>query len=116
MSNLHEKNCNDLPEELGALDNSAIEIYLERLNELANPQWHLSKDNSELINTFTFKNYYQTIAFVNIIAQISHQQDHHPDLQVSYNRCVVTLSTHSVEGISLKDFICAAKINAAQSL
>ena len=50
------------------------------------------------------------------IAQVVHQQNHHPDLLVSYNRCKVTYSTHSVNGLSIKDFICAAKINAAQNL
>jgi 4a-hydroxytetrahydrobiopterin dehydratase len=56
------------------------------------------------------------MAFVNVIAQIAHQQDHHPDLAVSYNRCTVTYTTHSVGGLSIKDFICAAKINVAQNL
>ena len=116
MTPLHEQNCQDLPENLSALDSSGISIYLERLNELSHPLWHLAKNNASLTSTYSFENYYQTIAFVNIIALISHQQDHHPDLQVSYNLCTVTLSTHSVDGISLKDFICAAKINAAQTL
>jgi 4a-hydroxytetrahydrobiopterin dehydratase len=56
------------------------------------------------------------MAFVNVIAQVAHQQDHHPELTVSYNRCTVSYTTHSVGGLSKKDFICAAKINAAQNL
>ena len=62
--------------------------------------------------TFSFKNYHETIAFVNALAWISHTEDHHPDLTVSFSRCVVRYSTHSVGGVSINDFICAAKADA----
>jgi 4a-hydroxytetrahydrobiopterin dehydratase len=62
--------------------------------------------------TFSFANYHQTMAFVNALAWIAHGQDHHPDLAVSYDRCVVRFNTHSVGGISINDFICAAKADA----
>ncbi len=61
---------------------------------------------------YNFKNYYQTIAFVNAVAWISHQEDHHPDMIVSYNKCRVEYSTHAIGGLSENDFICAAKIDA----
>ena len=61
--------------------------------------------------TFRFKNYYETIAFVNALAWMAHSEDHHPDLAVGYNRCAVTYSTHSVSGLSENDFICAARID-----
>ena len=62
--------------------------------------------------TYSFGNYYETMAFVNAIAWIFHAEDHHPDLTVSYNRCSVAFNTHSVNGISINDFICAAKVDA----
>lgn len=62
--------------------------------------------------SFAFKNFHETMAFVNALAWICHAEDHHPDLNVSYNRCVVRFNTHSVGGISINDFICAAKANA----
>ena len=62
--------------------------------------------------TFSFKNYHETIAFVNALAWISHTEDHHPDLAVSFGRCVVRFNTHSVGGVSIFDFICAAKADA----
>jgi 4a-hydroxytetrahydrobiopterin dehydratase len=65
--------------------------------------------------TFSFRNYYETIAFVNALAWIAHAEDHHPDLRVTYDRCVVRFSTHSVGGISRNDFICAAKADALVS-
>jgi 4a-hydroxytetrahydrobiopterin dehydratase len=58
---------------------------------------------------FLFANYHETIAFVNALAWIAHREDHHPDLQVHYNRCVVAFSTHSAGGVTLNDVICAAK-------
>jgi 4a-hydroxytetrahydrobiopterin dehydratase len=66
-----------------------------------------------LINkTYRFKNYYQTIAFVNAVAWLSHAEDHHPELTVGYNSCLVEYTTHSVHGLSENDFICAAKVDA----
>ena len=62
--------------------------------------------------TYSFKDYYQTIAFVNAIAWIAHREDHHPDLAVSYNACRVDYSTHSAGGLTEKDFICAALVDA----
>jgi 4a-hydroxytetrahydrobiopterin dehydratase len=61
---------------------------------------------------FDFADYHHTLAFVNAVAWIAHREDHHPDLLVSYNRCTVRFNTHSVGGISINDFICAAKVDA----
>ncbi|MGC2458444.1 MAG: 4a-hydroxytetrahydrobiopterin dehydratase [Gallionellaceae bacterium] len=61
--------------------------------------------------TFEFKNYYQTMAFVNAVAWLSHREDHHPDLSVGYNKCHVEYSTHAIGGLSENDFICAAKVD-----
>ncbi len=65
-----------------------------------------------LDKTFEFKNYYQTMAFVNAVAWISHREDHHPDMAVGYNKCRVEYSTHAIGGLSENDFICAAKVDA----
>lgn len=74
----------------------------------------------KIVKTFKFKNYYETMAFVNVVAAIAHQTDHHPDLSVHYNRLAIAFNTHDVErgkgGISFNDFICAARIEAAALL
>ena len=62
--------------------------------------------------TFRFADYHRTIAFVNAVAAIAHGEDHHPDLAVHYDRCVVAWSTHSAGGITRNDGICAAKTDA----
>ena len=62
--------------------------------------------------TYTFADFHRTMAFVNALAWIAHTEDHHPDLAVSYGRCTVRFNTHSVGGLSINDFICAAKADA----
>lgn len=73
------------------------------------PGWELAADGGALLRTFRFPDYYRTLAFVNALAYVAHAQDHHPDLSLHYDRCVVRWSTHDVGGLSDNDFICAAK-------
>lgn len=76
------------------------------------PGWLLNEAASEISRTFKFKNYHETMAFVNALAWVAHREDHHPDIEVGYSRCHVRFSTHSVKGLSENDFIGAAKLNA----
>ena len=76
------------------------------------PGWELVEDGHALSKTFKFKDYYRTMAFVNALAFVANREDHHPDLSVHYDRCVVRFSTHDVGGLSENDFICAAKTEA----
>ncbi len=76
--------------------------------------WQLAGDGAAVAieKSFHFANYHETMAFVNAVAFIAHAQDHHPDLSVHYNRCVVRLNTHDVGGISSTDLDCAQRIEA----
>ena len=76
--------------------------------------WTLTGNDTAVAieKTFSFANYYETLAFVNAVAFIAHGQDHHPDLSVHFNRCVVRYNTHDVGGISMTDFDCAARVDA----
>ena len=76
----------------------------------AAPGWALVGGAIEC--SFSFRDFHHTMAFVNAVAWVAHEQDHHPELLVAFNRCTVRFSTHSVSGISINDFICAAKLNA----
>lgn len=76
------------------------------------PGWELVEDGRALSRTFRFADYHRTMSFVNALAHVAHAQDHHPDLSVHYDRCVVRFSTHDVGGLSENDFICAAKADA----
>jgi 4a-hydroxytetrahydrobiopterin dehydratase len=103
---LLEKKCRPLE---SALSDTAIAEH-----RTAVPEWVLQ--NGKIARTFSFANYYETMAFVNALAYLSHAEDHHPELVVTYNRCIVKYDTHSVNGgrggISENDFICAAKVDA----
>ena len=74
--------------------------------------WTHERDSGVIAKTYAFKNYYQTMAFVNAAAWISHREDHHPDMAVGYNQCRVSYVTHAIGGLSENDFICAAKLDA----
>jgi 4a-hydroxytetrahydrobiopterin dehydratase len=73
--------------------------------------WHVSDDFKHIKKSFSFKNFYETMAFVNAIAWFANQDNHHPDLKIGYNYCNVTFMTHALNGLSHNDFICAAKID-----
>ena len=71
--------------------------------------WELAEAGKALLRTFTFKDYYRTMSFVNAVAHMANREDHHPDLSVHYDRCVVRYSTHDAGGLTENDFICAAR-------
>ncbi|MBX3700821.1 MAG: 4a-hydroxytetrahydrobiopterin dehydratase [Dokdonella sp.] len=75
------------------------------------PDWHIDTGTGGIRKAFAFADYFHTMAFVNAVASIAHREDHHPELDVSYNRVAVHYSTHDVGGLSLNDFICAAKVD-----
>ncbi len=72
------------------------------------PGWH--QEGTEIVRAYSFKNYYQTMAFINAVAWIAHREDHHPEIAFGYKTCTVRYSTHAIGGLSINDFICAARI------
>ena len=92
-----------------ALSATEIVASLARLDG-----WKLTGDGADVAieKTYTFANYFETMAFVNALAMIAHTQDHHPDLSVHYNRCVVRFNPHDVAGISSTDCDCATQSDA----
>ena len=75
------------------------------------PQWTLAQ--ADLTREFRFKNFREAMVFTNQVAEVANEQDHHPDIFISYGIVRLTLSTHKIGGLSLNDFIVAAKIDAA---
>lgn len=107
-THLTKRHCQRLDKGSPALLMSEASALLKELHA----DWSIDSAGKSIQRQFSFKNYYQTIAFVNALAWIAHQEDHHPDLEVHYNRCTVHYSTHSIGGLSENDFICAAKLDA----
>lgn len=103
---LSEKRCLACEGGVAALTSIESQNLLKKLND-----WTLSADHKKISKVFNFKNYYHTMAFVNATAWVSNQENHHPDLTVSYNKCTMEYTTHAIDGLSENDFICAAKID-----
>jgi 4a-hydroxytetrahydrobiopterin dehydratase len=101
--NLFGKHCTHGAPALGAGELAALLPQV--------PGWQI--DNGRLQRSFEFRNYHETIEFVNALAWMIHAQDHHPELTVRYRHCIVAYTTHSAgNAVSENDFICAAKANA----
>lgn len=76
------------------------------------PGWLPDAENKVIGRRFGFANFYQTMAFVDAVAEIAHAQDHHPEMLVGYDACTVSFTTHSRGGLTLNDAICAAQVSA----
>ena len=102
---LQEQRCITCTNGMPALDESEAQRLL-----LALKDWQ--REDKAIVKTYKFKDHYETLAFVNALAWISHRTDHHPDLAIGYNQCRVSYWTHAANGLSINDFICAAKVDA----
>lgn len=115
---LHTKKC--VPCEGGVLpfNKEEVQKYLKQLNE----NWEISKNNQWLSREFIFSAkdgsisggkdpFKEVMVFVNKVANIAEKENHHPDMNVYYNKVIIKLTTHEINGLSENDFILAAKIN-----
>ena len=105
FNELADGTCQQLSGAGHRLDTSRLAELLTQL-----PGWEC--DGKAIAKSFSFAGYAATLAFVNAVARIAREQDHHPDIAFGYNRCRVAYTTHSADGITLNDLICAAKIEA----
>lgn len=106
MSDLTSKTCKPCEGGVKPLELQEVQTML---TELTN--WHLDDSNTAIVRSFKFKNFHETMAFINAVAWIAHQEDHHPDISFGYNTCLIRYNTHAIGGLSDNDFICAAKID-----
>lgn len=75
------------------------------------PGWSFNKDKNFIEKEFIFKSYLKTISFVNAVAWLANKENHHPDLEVSFGKCIVRLTTHDEGEVGEKDYALALKIN-----
>lgn len=107
MSDLQTKRCLACESGVKPMTHEEINKLLQQV-----PSWTLNEKATHISRHFTFKNFYQTMSFVNAIAWMANQENHHPDMEVGYNYCTVKYTTHATGGLSENDFICAAKVNS----
>lgn len=87
----------------------SLEDIAEYSKEI-NPAW--KKEGRKLSRIFVFTDFMESMAFVHRIADLAEEEQHHPDIHIFYNKVVIDLWTHTVEGLSKNDFIMAAKIDS----
>jgi 4a-hydroxytetrahydrobiopterin dehydratase len=101
---LVEMTCSPIKKGTAPLSRSDAEALMPQI-----PAWSLGE--GEIARELHFKDFREAMIFVNDIASIANDQDHHPDIHISYNLVQLVLSTHKIGGLSLNDFILAAKID-----
>ena len=107
MTGLSEKKCTPCEGGVAPLSAAQARVYAKQLHE----DWQIATDSKSLKRSLKFKDFYRTMSFVNALAHVANTEDHHPDLEIGYGYCRVTFSTHSIGGLSVNDFICAAKLD-----
>ena len=86
------------------LDSGEIKSWLKKL-----PEWEVEKKHVE--RTFEFDDFSQAIDFVNSVAEIAEEEEHHPDLDIRFSKVRVLLSSHDKGGLTERDFELAEKID-----
>lgn len=107
MKQLKNMRCKPCEGGVGPLDKDQSAQLMDQL-----PDWQLAEDDRTIVRMIKFQNFSETMSFINAMAEVAEQQDHHPDFNAGYDYCEVRYTTHAIGGLSENDFICAAKINA----
>ncbi len=106
MNDLTNQQCKPCEGGVCPLEES---VSIQQLEQI--PGWNLTENRLGIVRTFKFKNFENTMSFINAMAEMAEQQGHHPDFSAGYNYCEIRFTTHAIGGLSENDFICAAKIN-----
>ena len=107
MSDLATRKCKPCEGGTAPLSAAAATQLLTQVSA----SWTLINEAHAIRREFGFRDFYRTMSFVNALAHLANIEDHHPDLQVGYNYCRVTFTTHAIRGLSENDFVCAAKVD-----
>ena len=110
MNDFLQKKCQSCVGNIEKINYADAKIYLQQI-----PFWQLRDDGLAIYRIFNFKNFKQTMFFINAVAFVCEQEGHHPDVTFSYNYCEIVFTSHELNALSENDFICAAKVNALSS-
>jgi 4a-hydroxytetrahydrobiopterin dehydratase len=99
--------CTHLPEGTPALAGEALTPFFQAVDS----RWRLD-DTRQLVADFAFTNFAEALNFTNQVGQLAEEQDHHPEITLTWGRVTVRIWTHTVGGVSPNDFILAAHIDA----
>lgn len=107
MSELKDRHCVPCEGGIAPLDAATAAVLHAKLD----PAWVIAPDHRSLRREWKFRDFYRTMSFMGAVAHIANAEDHHPDVELGYNYCRVTFTTHAIHGLSDNDFICAAKLD-----
>lgn len=88
------------------LDTEDIKKQLKKI-----PEWDL--DGTKIVRTLEFDGFDEAIDFVNDVAEISEKYQHHPEIDIRYNKVILALTTHEANGLTEDDFAVAGAIDNA---
>ena len=106
---LSKRKCLPCEGGIDAIDHEQAKKLMKKLDK----GWSLTDDSKKIYKDFKLKNHYEVMAVINLIAWVSHREDHHPEILFSYNTARITYYTYAIDGLSENDFICASKIDKA---
>lgn len=110
MSELRQRKCEPCEKGVSPMNAEQVRQFLAMIDG----DWSVGNEGAKISRRFKFDNYYQTTAFINAVAWIAHNEDHHPDICFGYNQVTIDYSTHAIGGLSENDFISAAKVDDLQ--
>jgi 4a-hydroxytetrahydrobiopterin dehydratase len=106
MKDLKQMHCSVVTANTPRLDDREMGEYKSQL-----PEWRVFENEGQLRleRGFSFMDFNQAIAFTNKVAAIANEEDHHPAILTEWGKVTVTWWTHKIRGLSLNDFVMAAK-------
>jgi 4a-hydroxytetrahydrobiopterin dehydratase len=107
IDDLRAQKCKAIKGKENALDEARARELLALL-----PGWEFGSGNALIRKQYRFPDFVHALAFANAIGWVAERENHHPDLELGWGRCLVCFSTHDVGGLSMNDFISAAKAEA----
>lgn len=105
MADLAERQCVPCRGGVPPLKGDEIRILSAQL-----PEWQVVNEH-HLQRTFQFKNFAESLDFVNRVGKLAEQQGHHPDICFGWGKAEITIWTHKIDGLTESDFVLAAKID-----
>lgn len=103
---LNNKKCESCNKDSIKLTKEDVDEYLKQV-----PLWGPTKDYLYIERKLQFKNFKQTMFFINALAYVCEVEGHHPDVEFGFNYCNIKFTTHELNSLSINDFICAKKID-----
>ena len=106
MSNLINMKCEPCSGNTPKMSLIEIEKNLSKINN-----WQLNDNKEMIFKKFKFKNFKESLHFINLVGGLAEEEGHHPDISLGWGYCLIMIHTHAIKGLSINDFILASKID-----